>query len=183
VPKRILSLAAATVFGLLAVVGLAPAAQAYPEVLIDITVPPATVVGGEPFSVTATANVVCDWAIAFEGDTKTKTSKVFTAGFVAPEVTQVTQFPLEGDCDYVLPAGATPVTRTTAAQRTTDTHWSRTFEITVVPAGQAAPPISDNDGGKLPNTGGPSIWLLISGLVLAGAGAGAVVRSRSAKTA
>lgn len=177
-PKRILSLAAATVFGLLAVIGLAPAAQAYPEVVIDISVPPTTVVGGEPFSVTANSNVTCDWTIEFEGQTRTDTSKEFTANFVAPEVTQITQYPLNGACDYNLPAGATP------ALRSTDSHWSRTYEITVVPAGQASPPIDDgSNGGKLPNTGGPSIWLLISGLVLAAAGAGAVVRSRSGKTA
>ncbi|MCZ4500625.1 MAG: hypothetical protein JWQ74_3180 [Marmoricola sp.] len=175
--KKILSLVLGAMLGVLAVVGFAPAAQAYPEVVIDLTAQPTTLYGGEQFTATATANVTCSsWTLEWNGDSRSKTAAQFSTRFTAPDVSKVTYIPLHGTCDYALPAGATPVTRSAA----TDTSWTRTIVITVLPRGQASPPTID-DGGKLPNTGGPSLWLLVAGFALAAAGAAAVARSRSAK--
>ena len=57
--NKVLSLGVAAVLGLLAIIGLAPAAQAYPEVVIDLSVNRTVLYGGQTFTATATSNVDC----------------------------------------------------------------------------------------------------------------------------
>lgn len=171
--KKVLSLVVAALVGLLTIIGLAPAAQAYPEVIIDLTAQPTVLYGGETFTATATANVVCDWTLEWNGDSRTKNaSNDFTTVYTAPAVTKITKIPLHGTCVYELPEGATPVTGRAAAGPLTT--WKRTIMITVLPRGSAVTP----PGEDLPNTGGPDLWILLAGLGLVGAGTAVTLRSR-----
>jgi LPXTG-motif cell wall-anchored protein len=171
--KKVLSLGVAALLGLLAIIGLAPAAQAYPEVVIDLTAQPTVLYGGETFTATATANVTCDWTLEWNGDSRDKAaSNDFTTVYTAPAVTEITKIPLHGTCVYELPDGATPVTgRAVAGPLVT---WKRTIMITVLPRGSAVSP----PGGGLPNTGGPDLWILLVGLGLVGAGTVVMLRAR-----
>ena len=174
--KKVLSLGVAALVGLLAMIGLAPAAQAYPEVIIDLTAQPTVLYGGETFTATATSNVDCDWTLEWNGASRDKNaSQEFVTVYTAPEVTKITKIPLHGTCVYELPEGATPVTgRTSAAAAGPLTTWKRTIMITVLPRGSAVNP----PGEDLPNTGGPNLWILLAGLGLVGAGTAVTLRSR-----
>jgi LPXTG-motif cell wall-anchored protein len=170
----------AALLGLLALVGFAPAAQAYPEVVIDLTAEPTVLYGGQTFTATATANVTCDWTLEWNGDTRTKGGvENFETVYTAPEVTKITKIPLHGTCDYLLPDGATPAPRVAARAAATPTTWNRTIDITVLPQGNAVSPPTDTG---LPNTGGPSMWLLLAGIALVAVGGTVAVRSRKGTT-
>ena len=175
--KKVLSLVVAAVLGLLATIGLAPAAQAYPEVIIDLSVNRTVLYGGQTFTATATSNVDCDWTLEWNGDSRDKNaSQNFVTTYTAPAVTQITKIPLHGTCVYTLPDGATPVTGRHAARAAAGplVTWKRTIMITVLPRGSAVSP----PGSNLPNTGGPDLWILLAGLSLVGAGAAVTLRSR-----
>jgi LPXTG-motif cell wall-anchored protein len=175
--KKVLSLGVAALVGLLAVIGLAPAAQAYPEVIIDLTVNRTVLYGGETFTATATSNVDCDWTLEWNGDSRDKNaSQEFITTYTAPDVTEITKIPLHGTCVYELPEGATPVTGRQAARTAAGpmVTWKRTIMITVLPRGSAVSPPGDD----LPNTGGPDLWILLAGLALVGAGTAVTLRSR-----
>jgi LPXTG-motif cell wall-anchored protein len=177
--KKVLSLGVAALLGLLAVIGLAPAAQAYPEVVIDLSAHPTVLYGGETFTATATSNVDCDWTLEWNGDSRDKNaSQQFVTTYTAPDVTKITKIPLHGTCVYTLPDGATPVTGRQVARSAAGplVTWKRTIMITVLPRGSAVSP--PGGGGHLPNTGGPQLWILLLGIGLAGAGAVVTVRSR-----
>lgn len=151
--------------------GMAPAAQAYPDVIIDLTVNRQVLYGGENFTATGTSNVDCSWTTEWNDVVRTgpgTPADAFTTTYTAPEVTQVTKIPLHGTCEYVDP--------TVRAAATTAT-WERTIMITVLPRGQAAPP-TDNGTSDLPNTGGPNLAFLLGGLGLLFVGATAVTVAR-----
>jgi len=156
--------------GVLATVGLAPAALAYPEAQQNLTVDRQSLYGGESFTAFATSNVSCDWTLEWNGETRTQTSEDFTTSFEAPVVTEVTEIALNGSCAY--DSLEEPRAAAKAAAVAT---FEKTIIITVLPQGNAVSPPGDDD---LPNTGGPNLWILIAGLasVLAG-----VVVIRSAK--
>lgn len=166
--------------GLLALVGLAPAAQAYPDVNFNLTVNRQVIYGGETFTATATSNVTCDWTLVWNGQdsdtTRTHTSSLFVTTYTADEVSKVTKIPLQGTCEYTVPTARTAAHARSTARAT----WHKTIMITVLPRGSALPPTT---GGTLPNTGGPSLWLLVAGLGLTGIGVTAVARSRRLVTA
>jgi LPXTG-motif cell wall-anchored protein len=175
--KKVLSLGVAALVGLLAIIGLAPAAQAYPEVIIDLTAQPTVLYGGETFTATATSNVDCDWTLEWNGDSRDKNaSQEFITTYTAPDVTKITKIPLHGTCVYTLPDGATPVTGRQAAKAAAGplVTWKRTIMITVLPRGSAVSPPGDD----LPNTGGPNLWILLAGLGLLGVGTAVTLRSR-----
>lgn len=155
---------------LLGAFGMTPAAQAYPDVNIDLTVNRQVLYGGENFTATGTSNVDCAWTAEWNDVVRTgpgTPSSPFTTTYTAPNVTQVTKIPLLGTCEYVDP--------TARGARATAT-WERTIVITVLPRGQAAPP---TDGGTdLPNTGGPNLAFLFGGLGLLLVGATAVTVAR-----
>lgn len=177
--KKLASLGAACSLGLIAMLGLAPAAQAYPEVVIDLEVNHNVRYGGEKFTATASANVDCDWTLEWNGDSRDKgQAKNFTTTYTAPQVAKVTKIPLHGTCDYLLPDGATPVTGRAAAGPMTT--WNRTIVITVLPRGSA---VSSPGDGELPNTGGPNLWLVVAGLGLVAGGSAVVIRTKRAPEA
>lgn len=172
VMKKFALMGAVVLAGLVATIGFAGPAQAYPEVIIDLTVDRQVLYGGEHFTATATANVSCDWTLEWNGDSRDKAASTgFVTTYTAPEVTEVTKIPLHGTCDYLLPDGATPVTGRAAAGPLTT--WKRTIMITVLPRGAVSPP-----GGELPNTGGPHLSLLLGGLGMIAAGGVAVARAK-----
>ena len=165
--KKVLSLAVAALVGLFALVGLAPAAEAYPEGACNLEVSAQVVNSGESITATCTYSVVEDnarksalsdttWVMTFNGETRTGTGETFTQTFVAPEVTEPTTFPLKstGTGD----AGTC----------------SRTVNITVLPTGTTVLPPGDD----LPNTGGPNLWILLAGFGLVIAGIAVTLRSR-----
>jgi len=162
--------------GLFAAIGFAPSAQAYPEVVIDLSASPTVLYGGQQFTATATANVVCSWTLEWNGDSHHRTGHHnFVTKFTAPDVSKITKIPLHGTCGYTLPDGATPVTgRVAAHSAAAAPHitWRRTIIITVLPQGSASPP------SGLPNTGGPDRWILLAGLALAATGGVVIARTK-----
>lgn len=162
--KKLTSLGVLALVGLLALLGFSPAAQAYPDVRIDLTVNRQIIYGGETFTATATANVNCAWNLEWDGRVRTSSGTEFVTTFRADEVSKVTKIPLHGTCQY-----AAPSARGTAT-------WERTLVITVLPPSTAvSPPAAGSD---LPNTGGPDFLFLIGGLALLVAGATAVTVAR-----
>ncbi|MCW2858068.1 MAG: hypothetical protein JWR52_3683 [Marmoricola sp.] len=161
--------------GLFAAIGFAPSAQAYPEVLINLSVNKQVLYSGQTFTATATANVVCDWTLEWNGDSRNRTGhNDFVTTYTAPDVTKVTPIPLHGTCGYTLPDGATPVTGRVAAGAAPHVTWRRTIIVTVLPSATVSPPTQ----GGLPNTGGPDLWILLGGLGLVAGGSLVIARSK-----
>jgi LPXTG-motif cell wall-anchored protein len=172
--KRFAVLCVAVLVALLATIGLAPAAQAYPDVTIDLTAKPQVLYGGETFTATGTSNVDCAWTMEWDGVVRTgagSSGSPFSTIYTADDVTKITKIPLHGTCAYTDPS-ARAAARASAAAAT----WKRTIIITVLPRGNAAPP-TDNST-DLPNTGGPSFAFLLGGLALLLVGATAVTVAR-----
>ena len=164
---------------LLAAIGFATPASAYPDVTIDLTAKPQVLYGGQTFRATGSANVDCDWTLEWNGETRTGSStsgSPFSTVYTAPDVTKVTKIPLHGTCAYLDPTTRSSAQRSAARAAATPATWTRTIIITVLPRGQAAPP-TDN-GTDLPNTGGPNIAFLLGGLGLLLLGATAVTVAR-----
>lgn len=160
--KKSFAASLAAISGTMLVLSAAPA-DAYPDAAQNLTVDRQVLPGGEQFTATATSNVLCDdWTLSWNGDTRTRTAQDFVTTYTAPKVDEITKIPLHGTCEYTVPV-AQRSART--AERAT---WERTIMITVLPEGQAAPP--NDDDGLLPDTGGPTLWLLLAGAGLAGAG-------------
>src|SRR5690349_10979434 len=93
---------------LLAAVGLAPAAQAYPDVTINLTAQPQVLYGGEQFTATGTSDVDCDWTLEWNDVVKTgagSSGSPFSTKYTAPAVTKITKIPLHGTCAYLDPNG------------------------------------------------------------------------------
>jgi LPXTG-motif cell wall-anchored protein len=175
--KKLISLCGAALVALLAVAGLAPAAHAYPDVNIDLTVNRQVLYGGETFTATGTSDVTCAWHLTWNGVVRTGTGSngaPFQTTYTAPAVTKITKIPLHGTCTYTQPTArkAAKAARTAAASAT----WQRTIMITVLPRGSAVSP--PENSGDLPNTGGPKFIVLLGGVALLLAGAGAVVVAR-----
>lgn len=157
-------------FALLATIGLAPAAQAYPDVTINLTAKPQVLYGGETFTATGTSDVDCAWTLEWDGVVRNgsgSSGSPFSTVYTADDVTKITKIPLHGTCAYT-----DPTARAAAASAT----WERTIIITVLPRGNAAPPTDNNT--DLPNTGGPSFAFLLGGLGLLLVGATAVTVAR-----
>ncbi|MGO4257176.1 LPXTG cell wall anchor domain-containing protein [Marmoricola sp. RAF53] len=169
--KKFASAFAVALLALLATVGLAPSASAYPDVTIDLSVNRQTLYGGEQFTATATSDVACTWNLEWNGVTRgSAATTLFRTTFTAPDVTRVTKIPLHGTCSY-----AAPTARANARAAAAGATWSRTIVITVLPPASA---VATPGGADLPNTGGPSFWFLAAGVALLITGAGAVVVAR-----
>lgn len=168
--KKLASLGVVALIALVVSLMWSPAAQAYPEVRIGLSVNRSVLYGGETFTATASANVACAWNLEWNSDARTKNANAgtdFVTTYRAPKVTKVTKIPLEGTCVYTPPSGS----RASVAAET----WHNTIVITVLPASSAvSPPI----GSDLPNTGGPNIVFLLGGLVLVLSGVTAVSLAR-----
>lgn len=161
--KKMTSLGVLALVALLALLGFSPAAQAYPDVRIELTVNRQIIYGGETFTATASSNVNCAWTLEWDGRLRTSTQEKFVTTFRANPVTEITKIPLHGTCQYTSPS-----TRGAAT-------WERTLVITVLPPATAVAPPAGSD---LPNTGGPDFVFLIGGLALLVAGATAVTVAR-----
>lgn len=166
--KSLYSAAAAALLAVMAVLGFAATASAYPEVSINLTVDKQVIHSGESFTATGTSSVDCAWTLEWNGATRTKTAKKIVTSFTGPKVTKSTKIALHGTCVYD--------TGSTTAQRAAGTTWERTIVITVLPTDVVSPPV--DNGGGLPNTGGPSRLILFGGLGLLLAGATAVTVAR-----
>lgn len=168
--KKVLVASATVLVALLAALGFAPAANAYPELTCNVSVDSQVVLEGEQFTATATAEGQdaaggqvagegIHWVMTFHGETRTGNGSVFMQTFTAPNVDKKTTFPL------------------TARSSSTAGSCQRTVDITVLPSGTVVSPPSPGEGG-LPNTGGPRLIFLIAGVLLLLGGSGAVVVAR-----
>jgi LPXTG-motif cell wall-anchored protein len=167
--KKLIAILAALAATLLSLAFTAPAAQAYPEDSVTVSVNKSTLTSGQVLIVRASADTVCTWTVSFAGGQKEDVGFRTTQRFRAPAVDERTTFPLTVTCTYASPSGAGET-----AIKMADV--TRTVQITVLPPkGQGAPPA---DTAGLADTGGPNAWLLGGGLLLLAGGAGAVVVSR-----
>jgi LPXTG-motif cell wall-anchored protein len=165
--KKLAVLCIAALGAVLLVLGTAPAASAYPEVTCNVTVSDQVVKPGQKFTVTGETPIAVNaqnqqiadadvhWAFKWNGTTKERTGRTASATFTAPKVKKSRTIPL------------------TARNTNPVADCVKHFDITVVAATVAGP---DDDG--LPNTGGPTFWLLVAGAVLLIGGGGAAVASR-----
>jgi LPXTG-motif cell wall-anchored protein len=168
--KKFGYVAVAAIAALLVTLGFTGAAQAYPDVQIDLDASKQVVYGGSNFTATATANVDCAWDLEWDDVTRTGEGDRFVTVYKAPRVSEITKIALDGVCNYTAPAG----TAKTAGGLAT---WHRQITITVLPTASAAASPSNNRA-DLGNTGGPNWVFLASGLVLLLAGASAVTLAR-----
>lgn len=174
--KKTAMTCAGTLIALLALVGLAPAANAYPDVTIDLTVDRQVLYGAETYTATGTSNVDCAWTLEWDGEVHTGTGadgSPYTTTYTAPEVEEITEIPLHGTCGYTEPSG-----RVAARAAAGPATWERTIIITVLPQGDGTVVPPTDNGGNLPNTGGPNLLFLIAGVGLLVLGAGAVTVAR-----
>jgi hypothetical protein len=151
--------------------GLSSAAQAYPDIRVDLTVNHKVLYSGESFTATGVSSVDC--ALDLEWDHVVRQSapaKRFVTSYVAPQVTKVTKIPLNGVCRYTTPAGGSSSAKVSTLR-------SR-ITVTVLPRANGATPPPVDNSADLPGTGGPNRVFLLSGLVLLLAGATAVTVAR-----
>ena len=169
---RVLTVIVAAVVALL--VGGAQA-MAYPSCVFDASADKKVVRGGAQVTVSSTANVDCAWTIEWNGVTRTGSGKTFSATYTAPQVSKRTVIDAHVTCTYEDTSCTGEDARDGDAAR--PALWTKTIPVTVLPrGGQGGPTASAS--GDLPNTGGPSWYLLAGGLLLLVAGAGAVRASR-----
>lgn len=166
--KKLTSLgltALAALVAVLAVLGLQPSAQAYPEVQTNLTVDRQVLYGGEAFTVTATSeNASCTWSLEWDGQVRESGETFgFVTTYTAPEVSEVMKLPLNGTCYHAAPGSRGAAT------------WERSIMITVRPPTTAVSPPGASD---LPNAGGPNLLFLAGGVALLIAGASAVIVAR-----
>jgi hypothetical protein len=157
--------ALAAVFAGLAILGFSSPAQAYPEVQIYLEVDRQQLYGGQKFTATATSeDATCTWTLEWNGDVRESDDTLeYVTTYTAPDVTRITEIPLNGTCVYTAPSARAAST------------WQRTIMIRVLPPSAAvAPPVASN----LPGTGGPERIILAGGAVLLLAGASAVFVAR-----
>ncbi len=167
--KKLILTGLTALAGVVASVGIAPAAHAYPEAVCTLVISAQVVNSGDEITATCTlettdtaARAAADsdtqWEMTFNGETRTGTGSSFTATFKAPEVSERTELTL-------LSVGVNG-----------ETSCQRTAMITVLPRGDQVTPPGDDDG--LPGTGGPRLALLFAGLGLVLAGGAAIRQSR-----
>jgi len=169
--KKLIAIGATGLIALVMLVGLAPAASAYPETTCNVTVDAQTVASQGKVHVHGTADVIVTddglgrtaagstvhWVATFNGTTHTADENVLDTTFDVPAVTTTTTFPLH-----------------VKAVEPDDTTCERSVNVTVQPSGTVSPPPGDH----MPNTGGPRLILLIAGLGLVVAGAVSIRMSR-----
>ena len=162
----------AAIAAVLVSLGFSSAAQAYPDVRLDLTVNHQVLYSGETFTATGISNVDC--ALNLEWNKVVRQSdptKRFVTEYVAPQVSRITKIPLTGVCRYASrSAGKASAVGVSTLQRR--------ITVTVLPRanGAATPPVDNS--ADLPGTGGPNRVFLLSGLVLLLAGATAVTVAR-----
>lgn len=172
--KKLILIGITTLAALFAVVGLAPAAQAYPETSCNVSVDSQVVRSGGTFTATGesqqfttprlssnqrtSAVEPVSWTMTFNGEVRKGKAVTFVQKFKAPVVKKKTTLPLTAS----------------AIMADAKTTCTKTVDITILPGGTTVSPPGEN----LPNTGGPQLYLLIAGLVLVVAGGLAIRSSR-----
>jgi LPXTG-motif cell wall-anchored protein len=174
------------------------AAQAYPDIPnVTLTVSDATLIGGNTFDYTASADVECEWTITYSeavngSATQTGNGTSQSGSYDTKVVKSKFKSPIKATCKYddnVPAASAKVVTSndvTPAFYSTADSAptlqaalqtASASATITLLPQG-----VEDegDEDGALPNTGGSNVWLLALGgaLVVAGGSVTYVARRR-----
>lgn len=141
----VLSMLVAAVLGGLA---LQAPAQAYPFTVCSVTISPSSlhVTSGQTYTLTGSSAVTTHWTVTINGVKHYYTGTSFTATYKAPTVTKRTVIGLSVTC--------------------TNSSGALTLRYRLV-----VDPFAIGSGGHLPNTGGPSIWWLIVGLMAAISGA------------
>lgn len=158
--RRFGSILIGMLVGVVAVFGLAPGANAYPEPEFDVTIDHQVIVGGNSFTVIATSNVHCEWTAEWSGTPEqpgyvlTGSGTTSSMTFHTEQVAEIRDTDVVVTCTY---AGGT---------------FSRTLSVRVLPVG------SDAGAGILPDTGGPDVMFLGIGLALLVVGGTAVVLAR-----
>lgn len=159
--KKALAGVALVLGGLLVVAGTVPAAQAYPEVSFEAHVDDQVVFEFESFVASSEANVDCDWTHEWNGKTQRGQGKSHRSKFKAPAVDAETVIPVHFTCAY---DGSVTAGRAVLIPAET---WNRTVNVTVLPRGAVRDSADTNaTQSALPNTGGPSMYVLVGGLLL-----------------
>ena len=161
----------AAIAAVLVSLGFSSAAEAYPDVRIDLTVNHQVLYSGDSFTATGTATVACPLDLEWNDVIRqSEPTKRFVTTYVAPQVTKVTKIALTGVCHYTAPAGGKAATGASKLERR--------LTVTVLPRANGASPAPVDNSADLPGTGGPNMVFLLSGLVLLLAGATAVTVAR-----
>jgi len=170
--KKLAIIGATILAALCAVVGVAPSANAYPDLSCNVTVNAQKVNSGAQLEVTATSQQfstpraharaaadAVDWRAEFNGKVHTAHAVTFHTTFDVPTVK--TEKVLTLHVRAVMPDATTTC--------------EKSLNITVEPGSTT---VSPPGGGHLPDTGGPRLLLLVGGLVLVAGGAVAIRQSR-----
>lgn len=160
-------------------VALAPSASAYPAPVFDVSVNHQVLVGGNPFTATATASVTCNgWTLTFLDQSASANGTKYVHTFSTPVVQKKTVYNLHATCSYTAVSG-----RAGAALMPVAQTWTGDIPITLLPKGSSGGGSGSNGGGSdhngvLPGTGGPGFWVLTLAILLLLGGLGTMVRSR-----
>lgn len=173
---RALMVAAAAFMALL--IG-ASSAGAYPGCVFEASADKRVVASGSDVTIGSSANAECDWSIEWNGTTRTGSGMSFSATYTAPVVSRSTVIDAHVTCTYEDTA-CTPTGNARMAANARTATWAETIPVRVNPAAQGGgtSTATAGDSGVLPNTGGPSLFLLLGALLLLAAGGGAVYASR-----
>ncbi|HSV39449.1 MAG TPA: hypothetical protein VLI04_11890 [Nocardioidaceae bacterium] len=170
----------------LAWAGLVPAANAGEH--HHVTVDRHQLRGGQSLTVTATSTSECAWVLEWNGARQAKVARVLVATFSAPAVSQRARIPLHATCfmthskfrttgAHPKPSASGSGTTAQYLRVTVPPSWRHTIPITVLPSETGVLP----DETGLPGTGGPPLWLLLTGLGTLLGGVGLTTR-RSRRT-
>ncbi|MGN6722132.1 MAG: LPXTG cell wall anchor domain-containing protein [Marmoricola sp.] len=168
--KKFAAALTAALLALLGFTAFAPSASAYPPPTLYLTLSTNRVVSGHTFEATAHATVNCDKiTLRWNGVMASATGSTVKHRYKAPIVSSTVVITAHATCTYTTTSGAAGA----AISAKTNTLYAEA-DVTVVPA--------HSKGGKLPNTGGPSIGWLIGGIAALLAGAGAMFAGRRRHT-
>ncbi|MFL6108730.1 MAG: hypothetical protein ACJ72L_17360 [Marmoricola sp.] len=178
--------------GVLAVLGLlgvpTPGYAAHSTVPhLEVHLSRSTVVGGDPVTVTAHANALCDWIVTFHGDKRHTVARSIRTTFTAPQVDHRTRLNVVVTCvvhtpprgPRAVPAAPSSGSRHDVQVLVVQIPANATVDLplTILPGGLVEPPQPPHHPGGLPSTGGPALGLLLAGLLALLLGARLVERS------
>lgn len=189
---RAAAYACAVVLACLGVLGLPSSGYAAPTAVphIELHLSRTTVVGGDPVTVTASADALCDWIVTFHGERRHTVGRSIRTTFITPEVSRRTRLNVVVTCVvHTVRTKAKPVP---AVANSGSRHDVQTLVVripaaatldpplTILPGSVVEPPRPPHHGhhpGGMPNTGGPSLGLATAGLLAMLLGAVLVERS------
>ncbi|MCW2556882.1 MAG: hypothetical protein JWP55_846 [Mycobacterium sp.] len=178
------------------------AAQAYApdDVNVIITIPDATLIGGNTVHFSATTDapdLQCNWTVklangvaAGVSDTLTGSGTSFSGSFKTKVVSATQKHPLSATCNYDDGHEATSSTSPARSHAVIPAVYVVNTGSTLQAVAQTVSasatvtllPLSGDDTGALPNTGGSHLWVLVLGGVLLVGGGGLVLATRRRST-